>query len=280
MSVENSPNTLRIFICELLRGVRSTIVERFGTTGPLVFKYGQEAITEVDRQIEDRLVKAILERFPDHRIVGEEGGVRGNEDSSWTWQIDPIDGTLNYSVGIPVFSTSVAVLHEGVLQAGGVLDSLRDELFSAGRGEGSWTSRRPFGQDEYVEERLQVSSRRTFAEAVVSTQFGRRSVFVDHPDLLQLMMRTPLKTRRLGSIAIELAWLAAGRIDLLLAGKVSPIHEYDIAAGVILVEEAGGKVTDGRGGVVKEGCRELIVSNGHMHEELVEFLKPWLGEGT
>jgi len=280
VSDEITPSGLRSFISGILRDVRPQIVERFGTTGPLTFKYGQEAITEVDRLIEDRLVEAILGRFGDHRIMGEEAGVRGNPASPWTWQIDPIDGTLNYSVGIPVFSTSVAVLHHGVLQAGGVLDSLRDELFSAARGEGAWLSRRPYGADDYVEERIGVSERKTFAEAVVSTQFGRRSVFVDHPDLLQKMLRTPLKTRRLGSIAIELAWLAAGRIDLLLAGKRTPIHEYDIAAGVILVEEAGGRVTDGRGKVVVEGGRELIVSNGHMHREVVDLLRPWLGEAS
>jgi len=276
---ETSPHALRTFLGGLLREVRPQIVERFGTTGPLTFKYAQEAITEVDRQIEDRLVERILERFPDHRIMGEEAGIRGRGDSPWTWQIDPIDGTLNYSVGIPVFSTSVAILHRDELVAGAVLDSLRDELFSAARGEGAWVSRAPYGQKDYVEERLEVSSRATFAEAVVSTQFGRRSVFVDHPDLLQKMMRTPLKTRRLGSIAIELAWLAAGRIDLLLAGKISPIHTYDIAAGMILVQEAGGRVTDGRGREVVEGGLELIASNGHMHGGVVELLRPWLGEG-
>jgi len=270
-----SPQSLRRFIATVLWEVADGIASQFGHTGPLRFKYGREAITKVDRQVEDKIAKAILTRFPEHRIVGEEAGERGNEGAEWTWQVDPIDGTLNYSVGIPVFSSSVAVLHRGVLQAGGVLDPLRRELFSAARGEGAFVSHRDGAGTEGEELPLEVSDRDRFSEAVVSTQFGRRSVFVDHPELLQQMLRHPLKTRRLGSIAIELAWLAAGRIDLLLAGKRSPINFYDIAAGAILVEEAGGRITDGLGRPLGDDCREIIASNGRLHDELIEILRPW-----
>jgi myo-inositol-1(or 4)-monophosphatase len=271
-----TPRSLRLFIANVLWEVSESIASQFGHTGPLTFKYGREAITQVDRQVEDKIAQAVLARFPGHRFVGEEAGERGAEGAEWSWQVDPIDGTLNYSVGIPVFSSSVAVLHRGVLQAGGVLDPLRRELFTAGRGEGAFVSRRDESGPLGEEQRLEVSERERFAEAVVSTQFGRRSLFVDHPQLLQQMLRHPLKTRRLGSIAIELAWLAAGRIDLLLAGKRSPINFYDIAAGVILVEEAGGRISDGHGESVDDDCREIIASNGHLHEELVEILRPWL----
>ncbi len=271
-----SPRSLRRFITNVLWEVAESIVSRFGHTGPLTFKYGREAITEVDRQVEDKIAQAILARFPGHRFVGEEAGERGVEGAEWTWQVDPIDGTLNYSVGIPVFSSSVAVLHRGVLQAGGVLDPLRREMFSAARGEGAFVSRKDDAGEEGEELSLKVSDRERFSEAVVSTQFGRYSVFVEHPELLQQMLRHPLKTRRLGSIAIELAWLAAGRIDLLLAGKRSPINFYDIAAGAILVEEAGGRITDGRGKPLSDDCREIIASNTRLHDELVEILNPWL----
>jgi myo-inositol-1(or 4)-monophosphatase len=271
-----SPRSLRRFITNVLWEVAESIVSRFGHTGPLTFKYGREAITEVDRQVEDKIAQAILARFPGHRFVGEEAGERGVEGAEWTWQVDPIDGTLNYSVGIPVFSSSVAVLHRGVLQAGGVLDPLRREMFSAARGEGAFVSRKDDAGEEGEELPLKVSDRERFSEAVVSTQFGRYSVFVEHPELLQQMLRHPLKTRRLGSIAIELAWLAAGRIDLLLAGKRSPINFYDIAAGAILVEEAGGRITDGRGKPLSDDCREIIASNTRLHAELVEILNPWL----
>jgi myo-inositol-1(or 4)-monophosphatase len=276
MDAHPTPSSLRGFIVELLRGVEAQIADAFGTTGPLRFKYGREAITAVDRQVEDHLAEAILGRFPQHCIVGEEAGTRGNENAEWTWQIDPVDGTLNYSVGIPVFSSSVAVLHRGVLQAGGVLDPLRRELFTAARGEGAYSS---LGAQEgrmAEEVPLAVSTRPRWADAVVSTQFGRRSVFVNHPELLQKMLRHPLKTRRLGSIALELAWLAAGRLDLLLAGKGSPVNFYDVAAGAILVEEAGGRISDGHGAALSDSCSEIIASNGHLHAELLEVLAPWL----
>ncbi len=273
-----TPRSLRLFIANVLWEVSESIASQFGHTGPLTFKYGREAITKVDRQVEDKIAKAVLARFPGHRFVGEEAGERGDEGAEWSWQVDPIDGTLNYSVGIPVFSSSVAVLQHGVLQAGGVLDPLRRELFTAARGEGAFVSRKDGANELGAEDRLKVSERERFAEAVVSTQFGRHSMFVDHPQLLQQMLRHPLKTRRLGSIAIELAWLAAGRIDLLLAGKRSPINFYDIAAGAILVEEAGGRITDGRGSALGDDCREIIASNSLLHEELVEILRPWLND--
>lgn len=273
-----TPRSLRLFIANVLWEVSESIASQFGHTGPLTFKYGREAITKVDRQVEDKIAKAVLARFPEHRFVGEEAGERGDEEAEWSWQVDPIDGTLNYSVGIPVFSSSVAVLRRGVLQAGGVLDPLRRELFTAARGEGAFVSRKDAANELSAEDRLEVSERERFAEAVVSTQFGRHSLFVDHPQLLQQMLRHPLKTRRLGSIAIELAWLAAGRIDLLLAAKRSPINFYDIAAGAILVEEAGGRISDGRGSALGADCREIIASNGLLHEELVEILRPWLND--
>lgn len=245
------------------------MVNRFGGTGPLTFKYGHEAVTEVDREVEDELSELILDRFPDHRILGEEAGARGREDADWIWHIDPIDGTLNYSVGIPVFSCSIAVEERGQLQAAGVLDPLREECFSAGLGVGAFLG----------EDRLEVSARGRFREAIVSTQFGRSSLFVDDPVLLQKMMREPLKVRRLGSIALEMAWVAAGRLDLMLAGKSTPPNIYDIAAGILLIEEAGGRVTDATGRPPSEGGCELIASNGLLHDELMEILRPWTSGG-
>lgn len=267
MDAALTPKTLRFFIVEILAAVGPVMAQALGETGPLTFKYGREAVTEVDREVEDLLSEAILGRYPDHGILGEEEGRRGREDADWIWHIDPIDGTLNYSVGIPVFSSSVAVEHDGQLIAAGVLDPLRGECFSAGWGEGAFLRENP----------IQVSERSRFREALVSTQFGRSSLFVDHPDLLQLMMRGPLKVRRLGSIALEMAWVAAGRLDMVLAGKSTPPNIYDIAAGILLIEEAGGRVTDAEGRPLAEGGCEMIASNGRLQDEMVEILRPWTG---
>ena len=140
-----SPPALRTFIVESLDLVGRIMSDRFGGTGPLTFKYGHEAITEVDREVEDLLAEAILARFPDHGILGEEAGQRGREDADWIWHIDPIDGTLNYSIGIPVFSCSVAVAHCDELVAAAVLDPLRGECFSAARGKEPSSMRHPCG---------------------------------------------------------------------------------------------------------------------------------------
>ncbi len=260
---------LKAFIVQMLDEVSPYAREQFGQTGPLRFKMGHEAITHVDAEIEDRLSGRILDRFPDHGIHGEERGRQG-ESAAWQWHIDPIDGTLNYSLGIPLFSCSVAVSHNDQLVAGGVADPLRGEIFSAGRGEGAYVG----------QERIHVSNRVWLGEAIVSLQTSRQGIFVRDRELLQKVHIDPLKTRRLGSIALELAFVAAGRFDLLLAGKKVPQNLYDVAAGLLLVEEAGGRVTDGQGKPFREGSIELVASNGHIHDESLAMVEPYISSDS
>lgn len=264
-----SPARLRRFLRELLPGTRPLIVGSLGETGELRFKRGHEAITEVDARVEAWLRKRILAAFPDHRVVGEEQGEVGDDDASTRWHVDPIDGTLNYAVQIPLFSCSVGVWHRGRGVAGAVYDPLRDELFSAALGEGAFVG----------EEHLGVSDRSTVGEAIASTQSARSGRFVRDPRILSAVQRAFMKTRRLGSIALELAYVAAGRFDALLASKREPQNLYDVAAGMLLVEEAGGRVTNGRGEPFREGDNELVASNGHLHEEILQLLRQAEAEG-
>ena len=261
-----APAELRAFIAGLLREAAPRVAERFGKTGPLQFKRGREAITPVDSEVEQLLVGRIRARFPDHRISGEEHGVSGEVGSGWEWHLDPIDGTLNYSLGIPFFSVSVAVARRGELLAGGIADPLRGELFSAARGEGAFLDNQP----------IHASQRSRLSDAIVSTQFSSRSLFVSEPELLHALHVQPMKTRRLGTIALELAYVAAGRFDLLLAGKSVPQNLYDVAAGLLMVEEAGGRVSTGDGGPFGTTNIELLASNGLLHEEVVRLLRPYL----
>jgi len=257
---------LRRFIEGLLDEVGPLVAGRFGTTGPLQFKTGHEAITEVDGQAEDLLTERILARFPDHAVHGEERGLHGPLDSPWRWHLDPIDGTLNYAIGVPAFSVSVAVVRDDQILAGGVLDPLRGERFTAGRGDGAWCG----------EQLIRVSQRAPLSEAIASTQLSQGSLFHRNADLLQDIHQHTLKTRRLGSIALELAYVACGRFDLLLAGKKVPQNLYDVAGGLLLVQEAGGIVTDAGGVPFTSGCVELIASNGLIHDEALALIQPYL----
>jgi myo-inositol-1(or 4)-monophosphatase len=257
------PASLRAFIGELLTEIGPYVAGEFGRTGPLRFKVGREAITHVDEEAERRLVARILDRYPDHAIEGEEGGLQGNPASAWVWHLDPIDGTLNYSIGIPLFSMSVGVMRGEELVAGGVMDPLRNELFTAGRGEGAW-----LGAD-----RIEVTDRSGLRQAIVSTQSSRHGRFIRDAQMLKALQVETLKNRRLGSIALELAYVAAGRFDLLLAGKNVPQNLYDVAAGILLVEEAGGRVSDADGRPFGPGSFDLVASNGQVHDEVLEFVR-------
>jgi myo-inositol-1(or 4)-monophosphatase len=259
-----SPEALRAFLVDAVRDVAPGIVSSFGRTGGLRFKYGHEAITRVDGEVEKALTARIRERFPSHRIIGEEEGASGPREAAIRWTIDPIDGTLNYALGIPFFSTAMAVIEDERIVAGVVHDPLRQECFVAVAGHGAWCN----------DEALSVSDRDRAGEAIASTQSSRRGRFV-RDDAIQLRVRRAfLKTRRLGSIALELAYVAAGRFDALLASKGEPQNLYDVAAGVLLVQEAGGRVGDGLGDLFREGSHELVASNGHLHEEILELVRP------
>jgi len=268
VEAETSPAGLRSFTRELLLAVAPAVAAGFGSTGPLRFKGGREAITDVDAQVEQELIARIRSRYGGHQISGEELGTHGG-DEDWKWHIDPIDGTLNYSVGIPFFCSSVAVTHRGRVMAGGVMDPLRGELFTAGRGAGAFLGEEP----------LRVSQRRDLREAIVSTQSSRSGLFVRDMALLQRIVVEPMKNRRLGTIALELAYVAAGRFDLLLAAKKVPQNLYDVAAGLLLVEEAGGRVSDAQGHDFQEGSIELVASNGWIHDEVLRLIRPHLPEG-
>ena len=205
-------------------------------TGDLTFKSGREAVTEADRHIETLLrqrIAAGLSRRSDHRR-----GIRGDRHrvpkGCRVWQIDPIDGTLNFALGLPGFCTSLALMQDEDILAACVHQPLTDDSFTAVKGEGARLNGRT----------ISVSGRGPLAEAVISTQFKKDGRFVRNPALLQAINLAPLKCRRTGAIALELAWVASGGYDALVGGFGSDIHLWDVAAGLLLVAEAGGRVTD------------------------------------
>jgi len=194
-------------------------VKMFGHTGPLQFKYAREAVTEADREIEKLVSARILARFPDDAVFGEEFGP-GMEESpaagdplrGRVWHIDPIDGTLNFALGLPNFCTSIALMDGDQILAACVYSPLRREGFTASRGEGARLNGEP----------LRVSDRATFAEAIVSAQLQKNGRYVQNAGLLQAILLQSMKMRRLGTIALEMAYLADGRYDAMIAGRGQP----------------------------------------------------------
>ncbi|MCB1758555.1 MAG: inositol monophosphatase [Gammaproteobacteria bacterium] len=193
-------------------------------------------VSDVDRAAEQVIVEALRKTYPDHAIFAEESGRQGG-DSEFEWVIDPLDGTTNYLHGFPQFSISIALKHNGVLEHGLVYDPLRDEMFTASRGEGALLNDR----------RIRVTNRKGFEGALVGTGFPYREQ--RHLDtylaMFKRMVQETAGVRRPGSAALDLAYVAAGRIDGFWELGLS---QWDIAAGALLVKEAGGVVTDIGGG--------------------------------
>jgi myo-inositol-1(or 4)-monophosphatase len=231
-------------------------------TGDLQFKSGREAVTEADRLIETMLRERIRNIYPADGIVGEEfGGDSNAAGSGRVWQIDPIDGTLNFALGLPGFCTSLALVENGEVVAACVHVPTTGDSFTTSAGQGARLNGQP----------IRVSGRAHLVEAIVSTQFKKDDRYVEDPPLLQALHERTYRLRRTGAIALELAWVAAGSYDALLANFRQGIQPYDVAAGLLLIREAGGMCTDHEGRPYPLGGSDLVVSNGKVHRELVDL---------
>lgn len=215
---------------EAARRAGRVLIERFKLHRTLRFKEGAELVTDADAASEAALLTSLLERFPEHAVLAEESGARAGD--GYRWIVDPLDGTVNYAHGLPHFSVSVAVEGPDGLLAGVVYDPLRDELFAAGRGLGATCNAQP----------LRTSGVDRLEHAVLGTGFP--ASVRERPEgplgLFGRMLRQAQGVRRWGSAALDLAYVAAGRLDGFFEFGLKP---WDIAAGVLLVEEAGGHVS-------------------------------------
>ncbi len=221
-----------------------------------------DLVTEADETSEKLLVARIRRRFPNHGILTEEGTSQSGLDSEWLWLIDPLDGTVNYAHGLPSFSVSIALVHQGAVISGAVYSPCQGLLFVAEKGCGAWRD----GQ------RLHVSSAPTLSQAMLSTGFPYR--MVDNPEnnlreFCQVALRAQA-VRRLGVASLDLAWVAAGVLDGYWEANLQP---WDWAAGALLVEEAGGMVTDYEGRPWTVGTTHLVATNGWYHGELLAILQ-------
>lgn len=217
-----------------------------------------DLVTQVDRACEVRIREVIAAAFPDHVVLGEEQGQEG--DAACRWIVDPLDGTLNYAHGFPFFCVSVALEVEGRVEVGVVLDPVRDELFQAVRGRGATVNGRP----------LSVTTEPTLLNAMLATGFAYVKDTQDQN--LQVFNRVIPEVRavrRPGAAALDLCYVAAGRLDGFWELK---LNAWDVAAGVLFIREAGGTVTGPDGAPYQLGAEALVASNGHLHGRLLALL--------
>ena len=216
-------------------------------------------VTEVDRLAESVIIEALQKAYPDHGIMAEESGETG--DSEYTWVIDPLDGTTNFLHGFPQFAVSIALLHRGRPQQGVIYDPLRQELFTASRGRGAQLNNR----------RIRVSSRVGLDGALLGTGFPFREY--QHLDVyLQTMKAFIASTsgiRRAGAAALDLAYVACGRLDGFWE---SGLKLWDIAAGCLLIEEAGGLVGDFAGGTDHLESGDIVAAPAKVFKPMLQVI--------
>ncbi len=219
-------------------------------------------VSAADRRAEEILCTELSTARPGYGFLGEEGGHRKGTDETHTWIVDPLDGTSNFLHGIPHFAISIGLEREGTIVAGLVYNPINDELFTAERGKGAFLNN----------QRLRVAARRRMADAVVACglpHLGRGDLALANRELA-LVQPKVAGLRRFGAAALDLAWVAAGRFDAFWERALSP---WDIAAGLILVREAGGFVTDFEQGDRPWIGGDVVAGNETMHRELISLLR-------
>ena len=218
-------------------------------------------VSAADRKAEDIVFAELSKARPGYSFLMEERGEVEGDDGQHRWLVDPLDGTTNFLHGIPIFAVSIALERQGQLVAGVIYNPAMDELYTAERGGGAFMNDR----------RLRVAARRNLSDAVVSTgipHLGRGHHGHALVDLRNVMGETA-GIRRLGSAALDLAWVASGRVDGFWENSLSP---WDIAAGILMVREAGGFVTDRAGGQGMFDDGTIVAGNEPIHKALVQTL--------
>lgn len=228
-------------------------------------KAASDFVTHVDHEAESRIVDRIRAAFPDHSILAEEGsGKRPSgaaDNAGWLWVIDPLDGTTNYLHGYPAFSVSIAALRNGIPEVAVVGAAATDDTWSAVRGEGSFRNGEPVG----------VSGRRDLRSALIGTGFPFKALELLPTYLRQFdrVLRRTAGVRRAGSAALDLCYVASGYLDGFWELVLAP---WDVAAGMLMVREAGGIVTRGDGSAVSMESGSLLAGNIEIHAALLAIL--------
>jgi len=218
-------------------------------------------VTEVDKHSEKRIIEIIRKHYPTHSIISEEVGEM-IQDSPYQWIIDPIDGTVNFAHGIPLCCVSIGLKHNDDLILGAVYNPMMNELFFAEKGKGAFLNDKP----------ISVSTKSDFRKACLVTGFPYKwPDSKEHPiRVFERFILEGLPVRRLGSAAIDLCWVACGRFDGFWEYNLS---SWDVAAGYLIVQEAGGRITNFEGDPYSVFDKETLATNGHIHEEMLRLIR-------
>ena len=223
-------------------------------------KSRNDFVSEVDRRAEQIIIDVLRKAYPDHAILAEESGGQGNSD--YQWIIDPLDGTTNFLHGFPQFAISVALEHKGVLDQGIVYDPLRQELFTASRGEGAYLDER----------RIRVTRQTSLEGALIGTGFPFRTLdrLDTYVEIFRKLTAVTAGIRRPGAASLDLAYVASGRLDGFWEYG---LEQWDIAAGTLLIREAGGYVSDINSGESRIDSGNVVAGNPAIHDLLLEIIR-------
>ncbi len=252
----NIQEQIKAVLLKVIQEAGALISGRFNGSFSVGHKEGvNNLVTEMDQAAERLITTVIREHYPDHGIVGEEYGATAG-DARYKWVIDPIDGTVNYAHGIPIFSVSIGVVEHDTIILGAVYNPMMNELFFAQKGKGAFLNGQP----------IHVSAQADLERAFLVTGFPYH--FPEGKDpfrIFERLVNRGIPVRRLGSAALDLCWVACGRFDGFWEYNLFP---WDITAGYLIVEEAGGKVTNFQGEPGRIGDQETLATNGRIHEAL------------
>jgi len=241
----------------IARDAGEILRDRFGQPHDVRYKGAIDLVTEADRAAEDLIAARLRSICPDHDLLCEEGSLGATPGATYRWVVDPLDGTTNFAHGLPTFAVSIALEDAGVPVVGVVYDPMRDELFVARKGGGATLNGEP----------IHVSSVGQLIASILVTgfsyDFARRA---HQAEIWRDFLTRVQAIRQTGSAALNLCYIAAGRLDGYWERGISP---WDVAAGAVMVMEAGGRVTDMAGGAFRSEDREILASNGSLHGDLL-----------
>ncbi len=234
--------------------------ERFEKEKEVKFKRPGDIVTEVDTRAEALIFELIRREFPSHALVGEESSPNVRADESYAWIVDPVDGTRNYATGLPIYSTVVGLALDGEVLVGVNYDPERDDLFEAERGRGAFLNGK----------RIQVSEKAALKDCVIGfdVPYGEVGAKYELEMLAQAVWPNLGTVRTIGSSALGISYAAAGRTDFYFQHRLSP---WDMVAGILLVEEAGGVITDRHGKRATLYSDGIIASNADLHAEFLRL---------
>jgi len=234
---------------------------RYGNISRVRKKAAQEIVTEADTESENEIIAVIRRSFPEHEILSEECGLITGS-SEYKWIIDPLDGTVNFAHQVPIFCISIALASQGEMLVGIVLNPLSGELFSAVKGQGAQLNGLP----------IHVSSLSTLTDSLLVTGFAYNVKEIFDPVITRYgnCLKASQGMRRLGSAALDLCYVACGRFEGFWEQNLKP---WDTAAGALIVAESGGQVTTFSNRPYSGNQDEILATNGHIHQEMIELLR-------